>query len=81
VTSETKFFAILFQGNSHRALLEFRGSIAATGRAIFLHVRTARPVQKMHRVKIREREKYDTPPAAQQRNYLLKKEKPGEAGL
>jgi hypothetical protein len=82
VASETKFFAILFQGNPHRALLEFRGSIAATGaRKFFLHVRTAQPVQKMHRVKIREREKYDTPPAAQQRNYLLKKEKPGEAGL
>jgi hypothetical protein len=47
----------------------------------FLHVRTARPAQKMHLVKIREREKYDTLLAAQQRNYLLKKEKPGEAGL
>ncbi|WP_157676469.1 hypothetical protein [Afipia sp. GAS231] len=51
------------------------------GTRFFLHVRTAQPVQKMHLVKIREREKYDTPPAAQQRNNLLKKEKPGEAGL
>src|ERR1700712_4648012 len=33
----------------------------------------------MHLVKTREREKYDTPPAAQQRNNLLKKEKPGES--
>jgi hypothetical protein len=56
-------------------------SIVATRTQIFLHVRTALPVQKMHLVKIREREKYDTPPAAQQRNNLLKKEKPGEAGL
>jgi hypothetical protein len=46
-----------------------------------LQVRTAQPVQKMHLVKIREREKYDTAPAAQQRNNPLKKEKPGEAGL
>jgi len=37
--------------------------------------------RKLHLVKLREREKYDTPPAAQQRNNLLKKEKPGEAGL
>jgi hypothetical protein len=58
-----------------------RGSIAAAARANFLHARTAQPVQKMHRVKLREREKYDTPPAAQQRNNVLKKEKPGEAGL
>jgi len=35
----------------------------------------------MHLVELREREKYDTPSAAQQRNCLLKKEKPGEAGL
>jgi hypothetical protein len=35
----------------------------------------------LHLVKLREREKYDTPPAAQQRNNLMKKEKPGEAGL
>jgi len=46
-----------------------------------LQVRTAQPVQKMHLVKIRAREKYDTPPARQQRNNLLKKKKPGEAGL
>jgi hypothetical protein len=50
-------------------------------RAIFLQVRTAQPAQKMHLVKIREQKKYDTAPAAQQRNNLLKKEKPGEAGL
>jgi hypothetical protein len=35
----------------------------------------------LHLVKLRAREKYDTPLAAQQRNNLLKKEKPGEAGL
>ncbi len=58
-----------------------RLSMEATARANFLHVLTARPVQKMHLVKIREREKYDTPPVAQQWNNLLKKEKPGEAGL
>jgi hypothetical protein len=46
-----------------------------------LHVRTAQPVQKVAPRKIRERVKYDTPPAAQQRNNVLKEEKPGEAGL
>jgi hypothetical protein len=58
-----------------------RGSIAAKTPAIFLQVRTAQPVQKMPLVKLREREKYDTRAVAQQRNSLLKKEKPGEAGL
>jgi hypothetical protein len=53
----------------------------AVARAKFLHVRTAKPVRKLHREKLREREKYDTAPAERQRNNVLKKEKPGEAGL
>jgi hypothetical protein len=44
-------------------------------RTNFLHVRTAQPVQKLHLVKLREREKYDTAPAAQQRNNALEKRK------
>jgi len=64
-------------------------NVCCNGSRDFLHLRTARPVQKMHRVKIREREKYDSASAALQWNILFgkekkrlgKKKKPGEAGL
>jgi hypothetical protein len=82
VASETKFFAIVFQGNPHPRIAGLSAQLLVNwgnAHANFLHVRTAQPVQKMHLVKTREREKYDTPPAAQQRNNLLKKEKPGES--
>jgi hypothetical protein len=84
VTSETKFFAIVFQGNPCRALagLGARADQLRQRRVQFFcmcaqHGRC----RKLHLGKLWEREKYDTPPAAQQRNNLLKKEKPGEAGL
>jgi hypothetical protein len=52
VTSETKFFAIVFEGNSNpRRQAVFNGvqrrrSIVARQRLDFLHLRTAQPVQQ-----------------------------------